>query len=141
MAGRNRSAGNIASNGNITLSGAAKINGNARPSTAKRSAAAASPASHAAHGTAELSQRQRRHVRDVQQQQQHPRRLGDWRKLHPWPEQVAHAARRQLLFKDFSTQTGSILTFTGPTTIYCWGNFNMTSQTQTASNCRRTSSW
>ena len=34
-------------------------------------------------------------------------------------------------FKDFSTGTGSVLTFTGPTTIYAYGNFTMTGQTNT----------
>ena len=35
-------------------------------------------------------------------------------------------------FRDVEITTNASVTFTGPTTIYCWGNFTMTSQTKTA---------
>jgi Flp pilus assembly protein TadG len=37
-------------------------------------------------------------------------------------------------FNNFSMATGSVLTFTGPATIYCYGTFSMTGQTNTESN-------
>jgi hypothetical protein len=48
--------------------------------------------------------------------------------------QVASLPGGIYVFNNFSAGTGSKLSFGGPTTIYCYGNFNMTGQTVTDSN-------
>ena len=124
--------GNIASNGNIALSGGATINGNARSytgtvtggnvtgNTASLPMALSFPPGDA---SAYWTNNSNTYARDWMTGQS----------FNLSKNQSATLPGGNYVFKDFNTQTGSLLTFSGPTTIYCWGTFNMTGQTVTSS--------
>lgn len=126
-------AGNIASNGNITLSGGAKINGNARSYSGSVSggtitgttAALPMPLSFPNGDASPYFTNNNNGFASAFMNGQNFV-LGS-NKNAPLPGGI-------YVFKDFTTQTGSTVSFSGPTTIYCYGTFNMTSQTTTSAN-------
>lgn len=128
-------AGNIASNGNITLSGGAVINGNARPG----------PSGKVSGGTVTGTTTPLTTVLSYpngnpgiyatsNDNGQIPGGYVTGGSFTLGKNKSLSLPGGNYYFKDFTTQTGSQLTFTGPATIYCWGNFSMTSQTVTASS-------
>jgi hypothetical protein len=132
--GTDSNAGNIASNGNIVLNGGATINGNARPGPGK-TVTGGSVTGTTTPLTTILSFP--------------PGNAGTYATVNDNQYAVSKISngsfslgKNQNLslpggnyyFKDFSSATGSLLMFTGPATIYCWGNFSMTGQTVTNSS-------
>jgi hypothetical protein len=125
--------GNIASNGNISLSGGATINGNARSykgtvsgGTVTGTTAALPTALSFPPGDASAYWTNNANT--------YAKTWMTGQSFNLSKNQSATLPGGNYVFKDFNTQTGSTLTFTGPTTIYCWGTFNMTGQTVTNSN-------
>ena len=133
-AGGAGSLGNVASNGDITLTNGATINGNARSYGGTVSGGTISGS------TSPLAMPLSFPPGDagIYATTNDNNLIPNWAKLGNrlilGKNQSLTAPGGNYYFRDVTTSTGSSLTFLGPTTIYCWGTFKMTSQTATASS-------
>lgn len=130
--GSTANAGNIASNGNISLAGGSVINGNARGATVTGGTVTGT--------TGPLPVKLAFPNGDAGTYAT----VNDNSKIPGWAlsgTNLIVAKNKNLplpggnyYFNNFSMATGSMLTFSGPATIYCYGNFTMSGQTYTAAN-------
>ena len=126
-------SGNIASNGNISLNGGATIQGNARShkgtvtggtvtgSTAPLPVALTFPPGDASPYW-------------TNNNNGYAKAWMNGTNFSLGKNQNATLPGGIYVFNNFSTGTGSMLSFNAPTVIYCYGNFNRTGQTNTALN-------
>ncbi len=131
-AGGTGNSGNIASNGSITLSGGATIHGNVRGTSVSGGTVTgtvsplAQPLSFPPGDAGSYAT------------------TNDNALIPAWAINGTNFAlgKNKTLtipggnyyFNNFTRASGSVLSFTGPATIYCYGSFAMTGQTNTASN-------
>jgi Flp pilus assembly protein TadG len=124
------SSGNIASNGNISLNGGATIQGNAR--TYKGSVSGGTVTGTTAPLPTALSfPNGDATPYFTNNNNTFAQAYMNGAHFSLGKNQVAALPGGNYVFNNFSAGTGSVLTFNGPTTIYCYGTFNMTGQTVT----------
>jgi Flp pilus assembly protein TadG len=124
--------GNIASNGSITLAGGATIHGNVRGATVTGGTVTGNTAPLSAPLT--FPNGDAGAYATVNDNGLVPGWCMNGVNFQLSKNQSVTLPGGHYYFNNFSTATGSQITFTGPTTIYCYGNFSMTGQTITNGN-------
>ncbi|MEO6434866.1 MAG: hypothetical protein ABIP55_03770, partial [Tepidisphaeraceae bacterium] len=126
--------GNVASNGNITLTNGATINGNARSYGGTVSGGTISGSTSPLTAPLVFPPGDAGIYATSNDNNQIPNWAKQGNRLVLGRNQSLVAPGGNYYFKEVTTGTGSSLTFSGPTTLYCWGTFSMTSQTTTDSS-------
>jgi hypothetical protein len=130
--GSTSGAGNIGSNGDITLSGGAVIQGDAKGSSVNGGTVTGTRGTTS--GTLSFPPGDAGSYATVNDNALIPGSYLSGGNFSLGKNKSLTLPGGHYYFNNFSTATGSFLTFTGPTTIYCYGSFNMTGQTNTAAN-------